>query len=193
MRGRLQSGNGLDVTWRARLADQLGTYSIEPIRSGAAAWFDEPDRLAAIVAACATAEAVLPEREPHPAVFEGMLALFACLDGDVWPAAYVRWEVELLRDLGYGLDLSSCASTGVTEGLAYVSPRTGRAVSLAAGEPYRDRLLPLPGFLVGAGAMTPADVVAGLNLSAYFLRRWVLAPVDKNIPPARLRLVDFFA
>ena len=115
-----------------------------------------------------------------------MTALLDALEeSEAWPAAYVRWEVGLLRELGFGLDLTACAATGVTEGLVWVSPRTGRAVSAEAGEPYRDRLLPLPGFLVGEGPATPDDVVAGLRLTGHFLGEHGAA-----LPAARDRLVD---
>ena len=129
---------------------------------------------------------LLPEREPHGPLFDGLIALLDALeDSEAWRAAYVRWEIGLLRELGFGLDLATCAATGVTEGLVWVSPKTGRAVSAEAGEPYRDRLLPLPGFLVGEGAAGRDDIVAGLRLTGHFLGEHGAA-----LPAARDRLVD---
>ena len=192
MRGTFQPGNEVTATWRARLAEHLGWYACELVRNNAAAWLDDAARLAAVGSACAVAETALPEREPHPVLFEGLRALLGGLDSEVWPAIYVRWEVELLTELGYGLDLSACAATGGTGDLAFVSPRTGRAVSRDAGEPYRERLLRLPGFLTGGGELSAADMADGLDLTAYFLRRHVYDPAGRELPPARARLADMF-
>ena len=192
-RGLYQAGNRVAATWRARLAEHLGTYACEPLGAAAAALLDDPARLAGLAAACAMAEASLPEREPHPAAFAGLAALIEGLEGASWAQAYVGWEVGMLRELGYGLDLSACAATGSNDGLAYVSPKSGRAVSLSAGGPYRDRLLPLPGFLIGENGGGGGDeIAAGLRLTGYFLDRHVFAPHDRSLPPARLRLADRF-
>ena len=192
-RGTYQPGTEVAAVWRARLADQLGNLTCEAVHGHAAGWLDDPFRLAGIGAACAVAESALPEREPHPPLYHGMVAFLACLDAEVWPAAYVRWEVELLAELGYGLGLDACAVTGATDDLARVSPRSGRAVSREAGAPYAEKLLPLPGFLVGGGRLDDEDVIAGLDLAGYFLRRHVFAPADRDLPQARLRLADMFA
>lgn len=191
----LQPGNEVRAEWRGRLEDQLGTLSVEPARARAAALLGDPARLAALAAACAMTEAVLPEREAHPAVYEGLAALLDALDGSpAWAAGYVRWELALLSELGYGLDLARCAATGTADDLAYVSPRSGQAVSRAAAEPWRDRLLPLPAFLLGAQAgAEPADLRDGLALTGFFLERRVLAPHDKAQPKARTRLVELVA
>src|SRR3546814_314852 len=146
-RGELQVGNLVTATWRARLEEHLGSLSVELAESWTARLLDRPGRLAALSAATALVDAGLPEREPHPVLFESLKELLLALDRDGWAAAYVRWEVALLAELGFGLDLSCCAATGRNDELAYVSPKTGRAVSLSAGEPYRDKLLPLPAFL----------------------------------------------
>ena len=193
LRGVLQSGNSVRAVWRARLAEHLGSYSCELVRNATARWLDDCARLAAIRSACALAEGSLPEREPHPALYEGLLGLFESLASEVWPAVYVRWEIELLRELGYGLDLSACAASGTTADLAYVSPRSGRAVSRQAGSAYHDRLLRLPQFLTGSGEPTPEGVIAGLELTGYFLRRHVFAPAGRNLPRARDRLADILA
>lgn len=192
-RAVLQPGNRLVATWRARLSDHLGTVTCEPEVSHAARLMDEPDRLAALTAAAAVCERALPEREPHPACYRGLLALLDALEGDHWAESYVGWEVSLLAELGFGLDLGSCAAGGSNDQLAYVSPRTGRAVSLAAGEPYRDRLLALPGFLVGRGDGGRAEVAQGLTLCGFFLERFVFGPQDRPLPPPRQRLAERFA
>lgn len=196
-RGLYQPGNRVTAEWRARLAEHLGNFTCEMAQGYAAAVLDDPLRLAALAAACAVAEASLPEREPHPRVHDGLAALLDAMAlpgiGDAWIAGYVRWEIGVLADLGYGLDLDSCAVTGGNDDLAYVSPRSGRAVSLAAGEPYRDRLLPLPRFLLGRSGGDPDDLFRGLALSGFFLERHVFATHGRLPPPARTRFVERFA
>ncbi len=146
----------------------------------------------ALSAAAAVSERALPEREPHPACFHGFLALLQAMEGDHWAEAYVRWELAVLAELGFGLDLTRCAAGGDNDRLAYVSPRSGRAVSLAAGEPYRERLLALPGFLAGRGGGGSLEVGAGLALTGYFLERHVFHPQDRALPQARQRLAEAF-
>ena len=191
-RGIYQPGNLVAANWTARLAEHLGNYTCELLESHAARVLDDPPRLAALSAAAAVSEAALPEREPHPACFEGFLALLAALPGDHWAEVYVRWELALLAELGFGLDLESCAAGGANDQLAYVSPKSGRAVSLAAGEPYRDKLLPLPGFLIGRGGGGAAEVEQGLALTGFFLERHVFAPHHRDLPAARRRLAERF-
>lgn len=196
MRGVLQPGNEVDATWRARLAEHLGAYTAELAAAHAAALLERPIELAALSAACAMASRTLPERELHGAVYEGLLALIGELEhgGDDWrPAAadYVRWEIGLLGELGFGLDLEACAVTGERDGLAYVSPRSGRAVSTGAAGDYRDRLLPLPGFLIGGGAgIAAGDIAQGLALSGFFISRHLLEPYGWPMPPARARYAE---
>lgn len=189
-RGVLETGNHVAARWRGRLQEHLGTYSLELERSLAAGLLDDPMRLSALVSACALTEAALPEREPHPAAFDGLSALLTSLDSPFWDALYVRWELGLLQELGFGLDLTRCAATGGNDGLAFVSPKTGRAVSLSAAEPYRDRLLPLPGFLVGSGEASPEDVAAGLDLAGHFLERQALGAAGAGMPAARTRFLE---
>ena len=191
--GALQPGTLATVRWRARLSDQLGTFSCEVETAHAALWLDDPARLAALQSACAVAELGLPEREPHPAAFLGLAAFLETLAGEAWPAAYVGYEVALLAELGFGLDLERCAVTGDRTGLAWVSPRSGRAVTAEAGEAWKDRLLALPGFLSGAPGFTPGDISDGLALTGHFLARHIAGPVDRPLPAARLRLADCFA
>lgn len=192
MRGVLEPGNEVNIRWRARLSEHLGNYTVELVRARAAAVMRDPLRLAGLTSACAMAQQVLPEREPHGPVFEGMRAMLDAIENiEMWPAALVRWELGMLEELGFGLDLSKCAATGAIDDLIYVSPRTGRAVGRAPGLPYRERLMPLPGFLLGAQLLArPADILAGLNLTGFFLARHLLEPHGKPMPPARSRLCE---
>ena len=192
LRGVYQAGNRLSATWSGRLAEHLGSFEGELVCSYAARVMDDSDRLAALSAATAVCEGALPEREPHVACFDGLLALLEALEGTHWAEVYVRWEVALLAELGFGLDLSGCAGGGENDQLAYVSPRSGRAVSLSAGAPYREKLMPLPGFLVGQGEGGRAAVAEGLALTGFFLERHLFHPHDKPLPAARQRLEQRF-
>ncbi len=185
-----QPGNRLRVAWRGRVAEQLGTFRGELVTAHAARVLDDPLALAGLAAACATLDAALPEREPHPALFEGMTALLGALGHEGWPSVYVHLELGLLQELGFGLDLQQCAATGVRDELLYVSPRTGRAVSRAAGEPYRDKLLALPPFLAARQVGTVQEWLQGLELTGYFLERHVFWPHNKPLPPARQRFIE---
>lgn len=192
MRGVLHPGNRVKATWRARLAEHLGGLTCELTDAVAAGVLGDRERLAGLAAACVVAETALPEREPHPRVFNALVALLLVLaESELWPSAYVKWELGLLAELGFGLDLSRCAVTGRSDHLTHVSPRTGRAVSQSAAEPYRERLLVLPQFLLEEGAAgTAADVAHGLVLTGYFLERHVYAPGNRGLPAARVRLVE---
>jgi DNA repair protein RecO (recombination protein O) len=186
-----QIGNRVQASWRARLADQLGSFTLELARPVAALLLDRPDRLAGLCAACALLEAGLPERDPHPNLYSSLSGLIdALVQEGAWWDRYVRFELDLLADLGFGLDLGRCAVTGGAEDLAFVSPRSGRAVSRAAAGPYVDRLLPLPPFLVGQGPPDAAQVRAGLELTGAFLRRHLFDASDTAMPRARQLLLD---
>lgn len=216
LRGVYQPGNEVAATWRARLEEHLGTFTCESLRCHAALLLDDAAPLAALSSACAVCEAALPEREPLARVFEGFLRLLEALHGEGWPATYAIWERNLLADLGFGLDLGACVVTGRKDDLAYVSPRTGRALSAAAGERYRDRLLRLPAFLIPevrnedrAGAVPgggmvpgqahheseldrpdPGEVEQALKLTGYFLEKHLFAPHHRGVPAARTWLLD---
>ncbi len=187
-----QAGNLVQVRWVARLADQLGSFTAEPVFQPAALVLDDPLLLAVLSSACALAHGALPEREPHPRLFAGLLHMLAHLaEGPPILADYVRWEAELLADLGYGMDLSACATTGAAGGLAYVSPRSGRAVSEAGAGAFRDRLLALPAFLLDLGhSGDAADWAAGLRLTGHFLARDVFGLRNLPLPQARVALYD---
>jgi DNA repair protein RecO (recombination protein O) len=189
----LQPGNSIQLHWRARLNEHLGAFTAELTKARAGDMLESRAALTGLNAFTAVVSAALPEREVHAPVFEaGRLLLDAMQAADFahWGALYVRWEAGLLDELGFGLDLTRCASTGTTENLIYVSPRTGRAVSAEAGAPYKDRLFALPGFLLGSQNATPdtADIAAGLRLTGAFLQGRVLAPNGREMPAARLRL-----
>ncbi|MEZ5775719.1 MAG: DNA repair protein RecO [Hyphomicrobiaceae bacterium] len=193
LRPVLQTGNHVDAEWRARLADQLGFFRLEPRRTYAAEAMDDPLALTGLQALAAMAR-LLPERDPHPALFEIALFVLAYLgDRSVWPALLARFELALLDELGFGLDLKSCAATGSTEDLAYVSPKSGRAVSRAAGEPYRERLLRLPPLLLGRGPTVKGDIGDAFLLTGTFLERHVLVPRGLASPEVRARLVAMLA
>lgn len=186
-----QQGNVVEVAWRARVAEQLGNYTGELREPHAARAMDSAAELAGLSSACAIVDEALPEREPHPAMYAGFQAFLTVLGHEGWPAIYVRLELGLLQELGFGLDLEKCAATGATEDLAYVSPKTGRAVSRAAAGPYKEKLLPLPAFLSTGGLPADLDELRqGLDLTGYFLERHVFWPHNKPLPPARSRLIE---
>lgn len=195
MRSVLQPGNKLAAHWRARLSEHLGTYQVELVRPLAGLLMDDPLALLGLSAASAVC-GIVPEREGHPALYDGYEVLLETMqDEDVWPAIFVRWELGLLQELGFGLDLTQCAATGVREDLIYVSPKSGGAVSRAAGEPYKDRLFRLPPFLIGAraGTATNEDVAEGLRLTGHFLERHLFAAHERHLPDARIRLMEKMA
>jgi DNA repair protein RecO (recombination protein O) len=187
-----QPGNLVEARWVARLSDQLGALTGELVHPAAALAMDDPLALALLSSACAVAEGALPDREPHPAAFRGLVSIIGRLGQGAVALLpdYVRWEAELLAELGYGLDLTRCAATGAREDLVWVSPRTGRAVSAAAGEPWRDRLLPLPRFMLGQGPSGPEDWLAGLRLTGHFIGKDAYGHHHRPLPAARGLLQD---
>ncbi len=193
-RGIYEAGNLVSVDWRARIEEHLGAFTCELLKPQAALYLDDSLRLAGLSSACTVLEMALPEREPHPEVYESLANFITNLDSETWLEDYVRWEIKLLGDLGFGLDLASCASTGQSDELIYVSPKSGQAVSTTAGEPYKDKLLALPSFLqAGANLEMKTDfgeVFQGLLLTGYFMDRNVFIHSKNGAPPARTRLVD---
>lgn len=195
LRGVLQPGNGVMASWRARIADQLGSFSVELSDERASDFLHSPLLLTGLQSAAAVLSGALPEREAHEPAYLGLTALLDAArvtrETD-WAGLYVMWEMGLLSELGFGLDLSRCAVTGTMDDLTHVSPRTGRAVSRGAAAPYLDKLLRLPPFLLGrqAGELTPADIRDGLALTGHFLERHVLWPHEKPLPQVRTRLAE---
>jgi DNA repair protein RecO (recombination protein O) len=187
----LQPGAQVAATWRARLDDQLGSFTLEPLRARAGVMADA-GRLAALTSACALLRLALPERDPHAALWLATVAFLDALEAGQgpWAGDYLRWELGLLDDIGFGLDLARCAVTGAAEGLAYVSPRTGRAVSRAGAGDWADRLLPLPASLREG----EEDVAEGLAVTAHFLARALARPATlPGLPEARMRLAALAA
>ena len=188
----LQPGNEVKLDWKGRGEDSLGHFTLEMIRARAAEAMADRLALAGLSAACAVAGAALPEREAHAPSYAAMKILFDNLDElDVWPALMARWELGLLAELGFGLTLDRCAASGVTDDLIYVSPRSACAVSAEAGEPYKDKLLPLPEFLKAGGSDASLEqALDGLKLTGYFIETRILHLSDKQLPEARLRVVE---
>ncbi|MDB5652191.1 MAG: repair protein RecO [Hyphomicrobiales bacterium] len=184
----LQAGNSVDALWRARIEEHLGLYAIEALHLRTSEIMGSSQALHGVGLVSALLR-LLPEREPHPGLYEMAALLVGRLqDRDVVPALMVRFELALLIELGFGLDLSECAATGATQELIYVSPKSGRSVCRAAGEPYRDRLLPLPAFLMAeepSEPVAPRAVREGFQLTGFFLQRDIFAPRGTVLPDSR--------
>lgn len=188
----LQPGAQLDCRWRARLDDHIGGFTVELMRSRSGAVLDDRAALLGLASVLALLGFSLPERQPHPRLYRRTCDLLDMMaaGGAGWPTAYLRWELHLLDELGFGLDLSACAVSGLREGLAYVSPRSGRAVSAIAAGEWAPRLLPLPGCLIRDAAASPADISAGLRLTGHFLEHHAAPAIgNRALPEARARLV----
>ena len=187
----LQPGGQVEVQWKARLSEHIGSFTVEPIRSRAAVLGDR-FALAGLNAVTALLSFALPEREAHLALYERTEPLMDLLGQDeIWPLAYLRWELALLDELGFGLDLSSCAVTGRTEGLTHISPKSGRAVTSEGAGESLDRMLPLPQILLGEGPDDDQAIVAALQTTGHFLEH-KLAPSlgNRPLPDARARFLD---
>ena len=190
----LQPGAQLDVAWRARLDEHLGSYAVEPLRSRAALMSDRL-ALAGLNSICALLTFLLPEREAHGALYGASIGLLDRIGaGEGWAVDYLRWELGLLEEMGYGLDLSACAVTGSRDDLAYVSPKSGRAVAREAAGEWVDRLLPLPACLLGQGPAGAGDIADGLRLTGYFLEHRIAPELgSRPLPEARRRLVTLLS
>ena len=193
MRSLLQIGNRVKASWRARLSEHLGTFKLEPIKSIATHFFDDPLKLLGLASAVAIIDQALPDREPISEVWHGLLVLLETItdyDESVWLAAYIRWEIGFLGETGFKLGLDKCVVTGEVEGLSFVSPKSGCAVSEITGQQYKDKLLPLPSFLTSQGFKAPKEFVEGLQLTEYFFKRHVFGVYNKPIPSPRQRLFE---
>jgi DNA repair protein RecO (recombination protein O) len=190
----LQPGAQVDLEWRARLEDHLGTFRVEPVKSRAWTMGDRL-ALAGLNAVCALLLFALPERETHPVLYRHSLILLDLLDQpEIWPLAYLQWELLLLEEMGFGLDLRTCAVMGKeANDLSYISPKSGRAVSRAGAGEWADRLLPLPPCLLAQGPAPEAEIAQGLDVTGHFLRHH-LAPHlgSRSLPDARARFVERF-
>ncbi len=184
-----QRGNILSVRWVARVAEQLGAFTGELVRPVAALAMGAPETLEILNAACALAAGALPEREAAPESFAGLMRLLAGIDIPGFPLPELaRWEMALLRELGFGLDFT--ASAGGNDRLAYVSPRTGRAVTLSEAGDWAPKLFPLPEFLIADAPASLADCVAALRITGHFLERDVFGARHRPLPPARAGLYE---
>jgi DNA repair protein RecO (recombination protein O) len=190
LRAVLQPGNGVSATWRARLDEHLGHYAVEGLRLRAAAFLPVPHALFAVTHLAGLVR-LLPERDPHAAVHDALEAVLEQIaDPALAGALVVRFELQMLAELGFGLDLERCAATGGAEDLVYVSPKTGRAVSRQAGRDWHDRLLALPAFLAeDRDAPDAAELTAGFALTDFFLARHVFEPRGLSMPDARSHLL----
>lgn len=193
-RGTLDIGNIVDAQWRSRVEGNLGSLTLELRSNPAARIMQDPLKLCALQSACAICDQALPEKEGHSGLYDAMVTLFEIMDGAFWAQGYVMWELSLLRELGFSLDLARCAAGGDAKDLLYVSPKSGRAVSRAAGEIYKEKLLLLPSFLNGAQARSELEeIVIGLKLTGFFLEHWAFAHHNRGIPEVRQRLGLRFA
>ncbi|MFK7746046.1 MAG: DNA repair protein RecO [Roseobacter sp.] len=190
----LQPGAQLDVLWRARLEDHIGSFQVEPLRSRSASAMGDRLSLAGLNAVTGLLGFCLPEREPHPQLYRRSEQLLDLLDQtELWPLAYLRWEMQLLHEMGYALQLDVCAVTGSSEDLIYVSPKSGCAVSRAAAGEWADRLLPLPSILRGLGDGPDIEISQAFQTTGYFLQNHLARDLgDKPLPVSRARFVDVF-
>ena len=187
----LQPGAQLDLVWKARLEDHIGSFTVEPVRSRSAVALSDRLALAGLNAVTALLSFSLAEREKHSDLYQRSLGVLELLDQPVlWPLGYLRWEMALLKDLGFGLDLSCCAVTGAQDGLCYVSPKSGRAVSAKGAGEWADRLLPLPPVMLAQGEAPDSEILVALSTTGYFLENH-LAPQkgSRPLPEARARLI----
>ena len=190
LRGVLQPGNSLRATWRARLDDHLGNYAVEGINLRAAGFLSAAHAVHGVTHLAALCR-LLAEREPHAGIHHALETILDALDdrGAVAPMI-AQFELVFLAELGFGLDLSSCAATGAKDDLIYVSPRSGRAVSRVGGEAYRDKLMRLPEFLrIESEPASAADLADAFALTGFFLDRYAFAPRGLPLPDARARFV----
>jgi len=196
-RSIIEPGSQVNAEWSSRTTDALGSYTLEPERGLSPEIMQSSLRLAALLSACSMCDAALPEREGHAGLYHGLIALMDALEGEHWGISYIMWEISLLRELGFRLELDKCAGDGDVNTLAYVSPKTGRAVSKAQAAPYKEKLLELPHFLRpaearGVEAGEPEDVYTGLKMTAHFLEHWVFNHHTKGVPEPRLLLQERF-
>lgn len=199
-RGILSPGNVVNGTWQARLSQQLGTFKLELTTANTAHIMNDGAKLTATSSVCAIIESAFAERHPYPKLFYTFNDFLRLLTTENnWLHEYIKLEMTLLSESGFGLDLSECAATGRTEDLMYVSPKSGRAVCREAGEPYHDKMLPLPIFIISknkiptnAYSLMPIaylkEILAGMRLTGYFLEHWLLTPHGRTLPAARRRL-----
>lgn len=191
LRGVLDVGNLVTLDWSSKAEGQLGTFNVELDTPVGPYVFSDRLKLLCVQSVCALLDALLPENERYANLFHGTQAFLSNLDTPHWMIMYVAWEIALLNELGFGLDLSSCAVTGQADGLKYVSPKSGRGVSAEGAKGYEDKLLPLPEFLVGGTDDSVEEILKGLQISGYFLQKRVLDHLyNSTFPSSRLLLIE---
>ncbi len=194
-RAMIEAGSQVSARWSSRVSENLGNFALEPERGLSPEIMQDSLKLAALLSACSLCDAGLPEREGHAGLYHGMLALIEALEGEHWGASYVMWEISLLRELGFHLELRKCAGGGDVETLCYVSPKSGCTVSKAQAAPYKEKLLELPNFLRPQAARdgeagSPEDICTGLKMTGYFLEHWAFIHHSKGMPETRLTLEE---
>lgn len=192
-KGWVQCGGKVRARWGARLENHIGYWALEPLYSNAACLLDAPGPLAALLSAVSLCYVALSERQVYPHLYERVEALLKDLHTIHWARSYIFFELTLLEELGYGLDLKSCAVTGITTDLVAVSPKTGRAVCESIAKPYENRLLPLPPFICQENnefGPTDEEILDAMRLTGYFLERYLLS---RPLPSARMRLYQRFS
>ena len=186
-RNQVQIGNIVEASWRARLPEHLGTYYCELIKPLSMAVLENKYKLSSVTSLCAVLSSSLPDRVIESQVYDHSMSYFLALrDHRDWLIEYLKLELMLLRELGYGLSLESCAVTGQTQDLYYVSPKTGKAVTKLAGSAYHDKLLRLPSFFISETQGSQEDIIAGFKLTSYFLNKYIYIPQDKEFPSNRV-------
>ena len=189
----LQPGCFVGLEWRARLEGQLGTFKVELLKNYSASLIDIPIRLSALLSLCSLLEITLPEREPQENLWDASKALLDILslseNGNEWLSFFIRWELGLLCELGFALKLQSCGVTGSTNELAYVSPKTGSAISKNAAGVYADRLLVLP-MCLGGHSKTKEEFTAGIKITGHFLQKYIFNTINRKLPIHRERLAN---
>lgn len=191
LRGILEQGNIVQASWQSKSGDDaLGAYQFDIDTAIGPYVFDEPFKLLTVQSLCQLIDISMPEREEQKALFDSSYAFVTSLENNYFLAMYVVWELTLLNALGFGLDLSRCVVSGKTENLSYVSPKSGCAVSLEAGEEYKNKMFRMPSFLCGGGDDSFSEIAEGLKITGHFLQQRVLNPVYKKLPESRIRLFD---
>jgi DNA repair protein RecO (recombination protein O) len=192
LRALLQMGQNVQVEWQSKAEGQLGRFDLDGDANITAKIMHDQGALLAVQSACSLIDRFLPEGEGHSGLYHGTVALIDIMGGDKWAPAYIMWEMAFLKELGYGIDLSKCAVTGVVENLTHVSPKSGRAVCCEEAEPYAHKLLEIPDFLQGK-ELKQDDIEKGLELTGYFLIHRLLQQSSyQTLPDARMSLENMF-
>lgn len=196
-RAIIEPGSRVKANWKARDVDSLGTFHLEPEGGLPVGVLDDGLKLGALLSACSICDSSLPEREGHSGLYYGLLELMKSLEGEYWAVSYVMWEIALLKELGFRLELDKCAVNGDPDTLTHVSPKSGRAVSKVEAEPYVDKLLLLPDFLRPENMRSDDtggvhDVALGLQMTGHFLENWAFAHHTKGVPESRVMFQERF-